>query len=180
MAPNRTQFRIAAENPLKLNILDDLIARHKEDRVLIIGQYLQQLKIVSSAFNIPLITGQTSNVVREKLYQQFRTGEINQLVVSKVANFAVDLPEANVAVQISGSFGSRQEEAQRLGRILRPKEDGRVAHFYSVITRDSAEGEFAQNRQRFLTEQGYHYTIRAMDSVPEIGSRSYEKAQTGS
>ncbi|MGI6457793.1 MAG: DNA repair helicase XPB [bacterium] len=177
MSPPRTQFRIASENPVKMNVMDDLIDKHKTDRILIIGQYLKQLKIVSDSFGIPLITGQTANSVREKLYQQFRDGEINQLVVSKVANFAVDLPEANIAIQISGSFGSRQEEAQRLGRILRPKEDGKLAHFYSIITKDSAEGEFAQKRQRFLTEQGYHYTIQTMDSVPETGSRYYERSE---
>jgi len=130
---------------------------------LIIGQYLHQLRVVASAFQIPVLTGQTPNTEREKLYQQFRNGEIAQLVVSKVANFAVDLPDANVAIQISGSFGSRQEEAQRLGRILRPKSENQIAHFYSIITRDSNEGEFAQKRQRFLTEQGYHYTIRNME-----------------
>jgi len=110
-----------------------------------------------------MITGKTPNAEREQLYAQFRKGEIKHLVVSKVANFAVDLPEANVAIQISGTFGSRQEEAQRLGRILRPKEEGRTAHFYSVITRDSSEGDFAQKRQRFLTEQGYKYIIHQVD-----------------
>jgi len=165
MSPLRAQYRIASENPLKLDVLESLLERHKDNRVLIIGQYLKQLKIVSGAFHIPLITGQTPNQEREKLYEQFRQGEINRLVVSKVANFAVDLPEANVAIQISGTFGSRQEEAQRLGRILRPKSDGQIAMFYSVITRDSSEGEFAQKRQRFLTEQGYSYQIQTMEEV---------------
>ncbi len=171
MAPSRTQFRIASENPLKLNILDNLIEKHKYDRMLIIGQYLQQLKVVADAFHIPMITGKTPNVEREKLFHSFREGEINHLVVSKVANFAVDLPEASVAIQISGSFGSRQEEAQRLGRILRPKDDNKIAHFYSVITRDSNESEFAQKRQRFLTEQGYKYSIQSMDEVPDVGEK---------
>lgn len=181
MSPVRTQFRIASENPVKMNVLDELLEKHQEDRVLIIGQYLHQLKVVANAFRLPLITGQTANTERERLFAQFRTGEIKKLVVSKVANFAVDLPEANVAIQISGSFGSRQEEAQRLGRILRPKEEGKIAHFYSVVTRDSSENEFAQKRQRFLTEQGYHYTIQALETVPDIGSRFYpEQAEVQS
>jgi len=163
VSPPREQYRIASENPLKLDVLDRLLQRHKNDRVLIIGQYLRQLKIVASVFHLPLITGQTPNMERERLYAQFRTGEISGLVVSKVANFAVDLPEANIAIQISGSFGSRQEEAQRLGRILRPKAEGVVAHFYTIVTRDSSEGEFAQKRQRFLAEQGYQYSIQNME-----------------
>lgn len=169
MSPARQQYRIASENPIKLEVLDYLIEKHKSDRVLIIGQYLHQLKVVASALQVPLLTGQTPNQVREQLYDQFRKGEITKLVVSKVANFAVDLPDANVAIQISGSFGSRQEEAQRLGRILRPKQDGLIAHFYSIVTRDSSEGEFAQKRQRFLTEQGYSYTIQNMeDSIQQL------------
>lgn len=159
-SPPRTQYRLAAENPIKLDVLETLLQKYKDDRVLIIGQYIKQLNQVSSLLKIPLITGQTPNHEREKLYAKFRTGEINHLVVSKVANFAIDLPEASVAVQLSGSFGSRQEEAQRLGRILRPKEDGKIAHFYSIVTRDSSEGEFAQKRQRFLAEQGYKYSIQ--------------------
>lgn len=158
-SPPRTQYRLAAENPFKLDVLETLLEKHKEDRILIIGQYIKQLNQVSSLLKIPLITGQTPNAEREKLYAKFRDGEINNLVVSKVANFAIDLPEASVAVQLSGSFGSRQEEAQRLGRILRPKENGKIAHFYSLVTRDSSEGEFAQKRQRFLAEQGYKYNI---------------------
>lgn len=163
MSPARAQYRIASENPIKMEVLERLLEKHKDDRVLIIGQYLHQLRVVASAFQIPVLTGQTPNTEREKLYQQFRIGEIRRLVVSKVANFAVDLPDANVAIQISGSFGSRQEEAQRLGRILRPKSEGQIAHFYSIVTRDSNEGEFAQKRQRFLTEQGYHYSIQNME-----------------
>lgn len=174
MAQPRVQFRIASENPVKLNVMDNLLEQHKNDRLLIIGQYINQLKMVSQAFKIPLITGQTPNPEREKLFKQFRDGEINHLVVSKVANFAVDLPEASIAIQISGSFGSRQEEAQRLGRILRPKDDKKTAHFYSIITKDSSEGEFAQKRQRFLTEQGYQYTIQTVEQAPEIGSKFAE------
>jgi DNA excision repair protein ERCC-3 len=109
--------------------------------------------------NAPLITGKTSNIEREKLYNQFRSGEVGLLVVSKVANFSIDLPDANVAIQISGTFGSRQEEAQRLGRILRPKQGGLLAHFYSLVSRDTRDQDFAAKRQLFLTEQGYHYTI---------------------
>ncbi len=165
VSPSRAQYRIASENPLKIDVLEYLLEQHPEERTLIIGQYLDQLRYVSSILKIPLITGQTSNAERESLYDSFRKGEIKQLVVSKVANFAIDLPEAAVAIQISGTFGSRQEEAQRLGRIIRPKEDGRSAYFYSIITRDSSECEFAQKRQRFLAEQGYRYTIRNMEDL---------------
>ncbi|MCG3771027.1 MAG: hypothetical protein JW384_02207 [Nitrosomonadaceae bacterium] len=132
---------------------------HRDDHVLIIGQYLDQLKRVSNMLNAPLISGKTPNREREKLYDQFRSGEVRLLVVSKVGNFAIDLPSANVAIQISGTFGSRQEEAQRLGRVLRPKEDGALAHFYSIVTRDTSDQVFAANRKLFLTEQGYRYTI---------------------
>ena len=125
-----------------------------------IGQYIEQLRGIAANLNAPLIMGQTPNRERGELYEQFRRGEIKLLVVSKVANFAIDLPDANVAIQISGTFGSRQEEAQRLGRILRPKTDGSLAHFYSIVTRDSRDQEFAINRQLFLTEQGYRYAIR--------------------
>lgn len=163
MAPPKTQYRIASENPIKLDVLEELLEKHKNDQVLIIGQYLRQLRMVATAFKLPLLTGSTSNVEREKLFKQFRNGEIKHLVVSKVANFAVDLPDANVAVQISGSFGSRQEEAQRLGRILRPKKNGGQSSFYTIVTRDSTEGEFAQKRQRFLAEQGYQYAIHNID-----------------
>lgn len=170
MSPPRTQFRIASENPLKIDMIEQIMGQHQEDRVLIIGQYLKQLSIVAAAFHLPLITGKTPNQERETLFRQFRTGEIKQLVVSKVANFAVDLPEANIAIQISGTFGSRQEEAQRLGRILRPKEEGKIAHFYSIVTKDSCEGEFAQKRQRFLTEQGYQYEIHPVDENLKLQS----------
>jgi DNA excision repair protein ERCC-3 len=115
--------------------------------------------------NAPLLTGRTNNSQREKLYDQFRQGKIKRLVVSKVANFAIDLPDANVAIQVSGTFGSRQEEAQRLGRLLRPKADGRPAHFYTIVTRDTRDQEFSSNRQLFLTEQGYRYTIDDAESV---------------
>jgi DNA excision repair protein ERCC-3 len=133
------------------------VERHRDDNVLIIGTYLTQLKRLSADLDAPLITGKTPQKQRDQLFKQFRTGEIKCLVVSKVANFAVDLPDANVAIQVSGSFGSRQEEAQRLGRILRPKEARAV--FYTVVTADSKEQEFAMKRQLFLTEQGYRYHI---------------------
>jgi DNA excision repair protein ERCC-3 len=127
--------------------------------VLVIGQYIDQLEAMADALNAPLITGQTPVDDRETLFNQFREGDIKVLVVSKVANFSIDLPEASVAVQISGSFGSRQEEAQRLGRLLRPKQSGLTASFYTLVTRDTVDQDFSQNRQRFLAEQGYAYTI---------------------
>ncbi len=151
------KFRLAAENPRKIDIVLDLVDRHEDDNILVIGTYLDQLHELSDRLGAPLITGETPQRERDKLYKQFRDGDVKRLVVSKVANFAIDLPDANVAIQISGSFGSRQEEAQRLGRILRPKET--QAYFYSVITSDSKEQEFAMKRQLFLTEQGYRYHI---------------------
>lgn len=157
VADRRGKFRIASENPLKTEIARELLENHHEDHVLIIGQYLNQLKEISEATGAPLITGQTPNKERDRIYAAFRKGEIRVLVVSKVANFAIDLPDANVAIQVSGTFGSRQEEAQRLGRILRPKERGST--FYSLVSRYTTEEEFAANRQKFLTEQGYKYQI---------------------
>lgn len=159
LADRREKFRIASENKRKMDMIRSLLKRHQNDRVLIIGQYIKQLKMVSQLFKIPLITGSTPLGERIDLYARFRSGELKQLVVSKVANFAIDLPDANVAIQISGTFGSRQEEAQRLGRILRPKSNGTAASFYSVITRSSLDQDYAVNRQLFLTEQGYEYTI---------------------
>jgi DNA excision repair protein ERCC-3 len=137
----------------------DLIQRHPGERILVIGQYLDQLRRLASFLTAPLITGATVTEERARLYAAFRSGEIKVLVVSKVANFAIDLPEAGVAIQVSGTFGSRQEEAQRLGRILRPKADGRLVHFYTIVTRGTRDQEFAFNRQLFLAEQGYRYTI---------------------
>ncbi|MCB2296314.1 DNA repair helicase XPB [Clostridium tagluense] len=153
------KFRIASENYSKIAVLKNLINVHKNDSILIIGQYVQQLNIIAKELNLPLITGKTKNVDREELYHKFKNGEVKILVVSKVANYAIDLPDANVAVQVSGTFGSRQEEAQRLGRILRPKGGDNKAYFYSVVTADSREQEFATKRQLFLTEQGYTYII---------------------
>ena len=159
LAEPRQKFRLAATNPGKLAVLKVLLKEHSSDRVLIIGQYLEQLNDVANLLDAPIITGRTPQSKREVLYERFRTGEVPRLVVSKVANFAVDLPDANVAIQISGTFGSRQEEAQRLGRVLRPKKDTNVARFYSVVTRDTTEQELSSKRQLFLTEQGYRYEI---------------------
>jgi DNA excision repair protein ERCC-3 len=141
------------------------LAKHKGEPTLIIGQYLDQIDEVANLLQIPKITGETPVNERERLFQAFRDGTEPTLVVSKVANFSVDLPEASVAIQISGSYGSRQEEAQRLGRLLRPKADGRTASFYTIIARDTVDQDFAQNRQRFLAEQGYSYQILDVSSI---------------
>lgn len=155
----RAKYRIASENPDKLEVVDYLLKRYRSARVLIIGQYLRQLREVQRRFQLPLITGNTGNAEREKLYADFRAGRVRHLILSKVGNFAIDLPDANVLIQLSGTFGSRQEEAQRLGRILRPKTGGEPAHFYTLVTRDTRELDFAHHRQLFLTEQGYSYAI---------------------
>ena len=161
LAPVRDKITLASTNPEKTDIVERLLKYFSkpDDRVLIIGQYIDQLEALSDDLQIPLITGKTPNKEREKLYGAFRSGAQKNLMVSKVGNFAIDLPDANVLIQISGTFGSRQEEAQRLGRVLRPKSDGGAAHFYSIVTQDSKEQEFAMNRQLFLTEQGYAYKI---------------------
>ncbi|MBN1128488.1 MAG: DEAD/DEAH box helicase [Chitinispirillaceae bacterium] len=159
LAPKQ-QIRLAYENPRKLTIAQELLERHRGDQVLIIGQYLSQVEHFSKEIGAPIITGVTPMKRRDEIYDAFRRGEIKVLVLSRVGNFAVDLPDANVAIQISGSFGSRQEEAQRLGRILRPKRMGEQAVFYSIVTRESRELDFAMNRQLFLTEQGYTYDIQ--------------------
>lgn len=158
-ADQRKKSRIAAENPSKLECLEQILRRHEDEQVLIIGQYIEQLKRIAERVNAPIITGEVSHEEREKLYRAFRAQEIRKLVVSKVANFAVDLPDASVAVQVSGSFGSRQEEAQRLGRVLRPKRDGRTAYFYSLVTEHTKEQHYASKRQLFLVEQGYRYRM---------------------
>jgi len=157
-ASPREKYRIAAENPLKESVVLQLIENHSEDQILVIGQYLTQLDSLAKLLNAPLVTGKTPNAERERIYSSFKCGEVRVIVVSKVANFAIDLPDASMAVQVSGSFGSRQEEAQRLGRILRPK--GRNAYFFSLVSSYTAEEEFAANRQKFLTEQGYKYSIQ--------------------
>lgn len=169
VAGGRGKFRIAAENPDKLHIVKQLLERHKGEQILVIGQYIGQLEHIARELNAPIIMGKTPNEERGILYGEFRRGERKMLIVSKVANFAIDLPDASVAIQISGTFGSRQEEAQRLGRILRPKSDGSIAYFYSLVTRDTREQEFARNRQTFLTEQGYRYLIKdANDMFEEL------------
>jgi DNA excision repair protein ERCC-3 len=159
MADLRKKMGIAACNPEKTKVVRELLKTHKQDRVLIIGQYLEQLDALAADLKVPLITGSTPNSEREVLYKEFRDGVIESLMVSKVGNFAVDIPDANVLIQISGTFGSRQEEAQRLGRVLRPKANGVLAHFYTLVTKDTKEQEFGMNRQLFLTEQGYSYAI---------------------
>jgi len=159
VADERDKYRVAAENPRKMAALEQLLSKHPDDSVLIIGMYLTQLQAVAEQFGYPLITGKTTVGERQKLYEAFRQGDIKRLVVSKVGNFAIDLPDANVAIQISGTFGSRQEEAQRLGRILRPKRHGLLAHFYALVSRDTRDQDYAARRQLFLTEQGYRYEI---------------------
>jgi DNA excision repair protein ERCC-3 len=159
------RYRIAATARTKLPVIRTIVERHPDDQVLVIGAYLDQLDDVAAELQAPVIQGSTTNRERERLYDEFRRGEQRVLVVSKVANFSIDLPEAAVAVQISGTFGSRQEEAQRLGRVLRPKHDGRQAHFYAVVARDTLDAEYAAHRQRFLAEQGYAYTITDADDL---------------
>ena len=158
VADKRGKFRIASENPAKLEVARQLVENHREDAILVIGQYLNQLNEIAELLDAPIITGKTPNKRREEIYASFRKGDLRVIVVSKVANFAIDLPDASMAIQISGTFGSRQEEAQRLGRILRPKKN-RNSYFYTIVTRMSVEESFAANRQKFLTEQGYKYHI---------------------
>ena len=159
VADHRAKYRIASENEAKDNMVAELLARYHDQRVIVIGQYLTQLRRLQERFQLPIITGATPTGEREDLYNKFRAGEVRHLILSKVGNFAIDLPDANVLIQVSGTFGSRQEEAQRLGRILRPKGEGGSAHFYTLVTRDTRELDFAHHRQMFLTEQGYSYEI---------------------
>ncbi|MEK9599109.1 MAG: helicase-related protein, partial [Pontimonas sp.] len=169
---DKERVRLASTSPTKSAAVKELLALHPDDPALIIGTYLEQIEALAEDLDIPMITGDTSVAEREELYQAFREGTLTRLVVSKVANFSIDLPEASVAIQVSGSFGSRQEEAQRLGRILRPKADGRPAVFYTLVARDTVDQDFALNRQRFLAEQGYGYTIMdaadVTQKVPKI------------
>lgn len=157
VAGNREKHRIASENNLKLGIVKELVEKCTEDKILVIGQYLKQLNEIAAILKVPIVTGKTPNSERDRIFADFRNGSIKVLVVSKVANFAIDLPDASMAIQVSGTFGSRQEEAQRLGRILRPKE--RTSRFFTLITKDTVEEEFGNNRQKFLAEQGYSYRI---------------------
>ncbi|MCW5851954.1 MAG: DEAD/DEAH box helicase [Anaerolineae bacterium] len=171
VAEQRHKYHIAACNPAKYDVLDQILAKHPDDPTLIIGMYLDQLGQVQARYGFPILTGETPERERQKLYRAFRGGEIQRLIISKVGNFAIDLPDASVMVQISGTFGSRQEEAQRLGRILRPKADGQLAHFYTLVTKDSQDQEFGANRQLFLTEQGYQYWIVYADEVADFQPR---------
>ncbi|MBB6636443.1 DNA repair helicase XPB [Cohnella thailandensis] len=171
-ATKRQKHRIAGENPLKIEAVRRLLSRHPEQPTLIIGQYLDQLNSVARGLRLPIITGSTPQSERQKLFDRFNRGEISVLAVSKVANFAVDLPDAAIAIQISGSFGSRQEEAQRLGRILRPKRDGQDVYFYSLISDETDEIEFARRRQRFLLEQGYEYEIDWLEEEAIAGEEA--------
>ena len=163
LANRRAQFRIAAENPAKLERLRQLLDEHADGRVLVIGEYIAQVETIAKAIGAPLVTGKTPQAERERTYDRFRRGELGCIVLSKVGNFAIDLPDADVLIQVSGMFGSRQEEAQRLGRILRPKADGRAAHFFTLVSRDTREEEFAHHRKLFLTEQGYAYQVIIAD-----------------
>jgi DNA excision repair protein ERCC-3 len=159
------RYRYCATTRTKRDVVEALVKKHQGEQILVIGQYIDQLDDLSEVLGVPLIKGETPVKEREILFNKFRTGELTTLVVSKVANFSIDLPDATIAIQVSGAFGSRQEEAQRLGRILRPKSDGRTAKFYSVVSRDTIDQDFAQNRQRFLAEQGYSYKIIDADDV---------------
>ncbi|MDR1429104.1 MAG: DEAD/DEAH box helicase [Spirochaetaceae bacterium] len=173
VAPPREKYRMASENPYKAAIVRELIANHPEDHILVIGQYLSQLEITAALLKAPLITGKTPNGEREHIYQAFRNGELRIIVVSKVANFAIDLPDASMAIQISGSFGSRQEEAQRLGRIIRPKK--RNSYFYTLVSRYTVEEDFASNRRKFLAEQGYTYSIQYWSLEEILSSENAQK-----
>ncbi|HEX7186953.1 MAG TPA: DNA repair helicase XPB [Actinomycetes bacterium] len=168
VAEPEDRYRFASTTATKTRVVESLVERHRADQVLVIGQYLDQLDDLGERLEAPVIKGETTVKERERLFQAFRVGEISLLVVSKVANFSIDLPEAAVAIQVSGTFGSRQEEAQRLGRILRPKVDGRTARFYAVTARDTVDQDFAAHRQRFLAEQGYAYRIVDADDLPSL------------
>ncbi|HYO85221.1 MAG TPA: DNA repair helicase XPB [Dermatophilaceae bacterium] len=174
MADPQDRYRLASASTVKDAVVERLVARHAGEPTLIIGQYLDQLETLADRLDAQLITGATTVTQRQRLFDAFRRGEISLLVVSKVANFSIDLPEASVAIQVSGTFGSRQEEAQRLGRVLRPKRDARTAHFYAVVTRDTVDSDMAAHRQRFLAEQGYGYRIVDADDLdapaPRAGS----------
>ncbi|NED98972.1 DNA repair helicase XPB [Phytoactinopolyspora halotolerans] len=159
------RYRLASSTEIKTRVVEQLVKRHEGDPTLVIGQYIDQLDELAERLGAPVVKGETTVRERQRLFDAFRTGELNVLVVSKVANFSIDLPEASVAVQVSGTFGSRQEEAQRLGRLLRPKADGRTARFYSVVARDTVDQEYAQHRQRFLAEQGYAYHIADAEDI---------------
>jgi DNA excision repair protein ERCC-3 len=159
------RYRVAATARTKLPVVRALLEKHAGEQTLVIGGYIDQLHELGGYLDAPIVQGSTTNKERERLFDEFRAGSLRTLVISKVGNFSIDLPEAAVAIQVSGTFGSRQEEAQRLGRVLRPKADGRQAHFYTVVSRDTIDTEYASHRQRFLAEQGYAYTIVDADDV---------------
>jgi DNA excision repair protein ERCC-3 len=163
------RYRLASCTHHKIDVVRSLVERHRGQPTLVIGQYIEQLDELAEALDAPLIKGETTVNERQRLFEEFRSGSIDLLVVSKVANFSIDLPSAEVAIQVSGSFGSRQEEAQRLGRLLRPKSAGQTARFYTIVSRDTVDAEFAQNRQRFLAEQGYAYRILDAEAVEQDG-----------
>jgi DNA excision repair protein ERCC-3 len=163
LTERRGQFRVAAENPAKMVHLRELLERYPDGRILVIGEYINQVETIAKELGAPLVMGKTPGIERERIYESFRRGELRCLVLSKVGNFAVDLPDADVLIQVSGAFGSRQEEAQRLGRVLRPKNDGRAAHFFTLVSRDTREEEFAHHRKLFLTEQGYSYQVHVAE-----------------
>lgn len=163
LADKRRQFRIAAENPRKYEVVRSLLQKEAGHRILIIGEYLDQLKQIAEKTRLPVVTGKTPQSERDRLYEQFRCGAITGLILSRVGNFALDLPDADVLIQVSGKYGSRQEEAQRLGRVLRPKTDGHSAHFYTLVSLRTCEEDFARHRQLFLVEQGYSYRIEIID-----------------
>ncbi|MCR5124268.1 MAG: DEAD/DEAH box helicase [Treponema sp.] len=173
VAEPRKKHKIASENPAKKDFVKALVEKSPDDKILVIGQYIEQLNEIAKMLECPIITGKTPNSERDEIYRKFRTSEIKVLVVSKVANFAIDLPDASMAIQVSGTFGSRQEEAQRLGRILRPKE--RKSRFFTLITRNTVEEEFGSNRQKFLAEQGYAYRIARCETVEDLDSELEEK-----
>ncbi|MBN1867686.1 helicase-associated domain-containing protein [Candidatus Sumerlaeota bacterium] len=179
MADRKAKYRIASENPVKMQWIERLIERHKNDNILIIGQYIDQLEEIQKRFGAPIITGKTPVKERETIYRDFRDGTLKCIIVSKVANFSIDLPDANVVVQVSGTFGSRQEEAQRLGRVLRPKSGDNQAHFYSLVTRETKDQDFAAKRQLFLTEQGYRYNIEIGDEPVAESVQVEEEASVG-
>ena len=174
VSDDREKYRLASENPAKLDVIKVIMEEHGKNNILIIGQYLDQLEKIAKKFKLPIITGQTPLSERERLYKAFREGKEPCLIVSRVANFSIDLPDARVAIQVSGTFGSRQEEAQRLGRILRPKGNDNMAYFYTIVSRDTTEETFAQNRQLFLTEQGYEYQIYTFDEYLKMRGKARE------
>ncbi|AJT42644.1 DNA repair helicase XPB [Psychromicrobium lacuslunae] len=167
MADDADKYRLCSTSETKTDVVEQLVKLHRDDQLLVIGQYIDQLDEIGERIDAPVIKGSTPVKERQRLFDAFRQGEVHTLVVSKVANFSIDLPEASVAIQVSGSFGSRQEEAQRLGRLLRPKADGRSARFYTLVARDTMDQEFAARRQRFLAEQGYAYRIMDAKDVGE-------------